>query len=49
MKYIDIFAGSGGLSEGFIRAGFDAIAHVEMNQDAIDTIKNQTFLLLFKE
>jgi DNA (cytosine-5)-methyltransferase 1 len=41
MKYIDIFAGSGGLSEGFIRAGFDAIAHVEMNQDAIDTIKTR--------
>jgi len=41
VKYIDIFAGSGGFSEGFFRAGFDAIAHVEMNQDAIDTIKTR--------
>lgn len=41
MKYIDIFAGSGGLSEGFIREGFDPVAHVEMNRDAINTIKTR--------
>jgi len=41
MKYIDIFAGAGGLSEGFVRAGFEAIAHVEMNQDAVNTIKTR--------
>jgi len=42
LKYIDLFAGAGGLSEGFIREGFKPIAHVEMNKDACDTIKTRT-------
>lgn len=42
LKYIDLFAGAGGLSEGFIRSGFSPVAHVEMNKDACDTIKTRT-------
>ena len=37
-NYIDLFAGAGGLSEGFIRQGFNPIAHVEMNKQACDTL-----------
>lgn len=41
-KYIDLFAGAGGLSEGFIRQGFEPIAHVEMKKEACDTLKTWT-------
>ncbi|NBG67027.1 DNA cytosine methyltransferase [Acidiluteibacter ferrifornacis] len=49
LNYIDLFAGAGGLSEGFIRAGFNPIAHVEMNKDACDTIKTRTSYHWLKE
>ena len=48
-NYIDLFAGAGGLSEGFMRAGFKSIAHVEMNKDACDTIKTRTAYHWLKE
>ena len=41
MKYIDLFAGAGGLSEGFIRQGFSPVAHIEMNNNAVDTLKTR--------
>lgn len=41
-NFIDLFAGAGGLSEGFINAGFKPIAHVEMNKEACDTLKTRT-------
>lgn len=39
--YIDLFAGTSALSEGFLRCGFLPVAHVEMNSDACLTIKTR--------
>ena len=37
---VDLFAGAGGLSEGFVQAGFMPIAHVEMDKDALELVKD---------
>lgn len=37
--FIDLFAGCGGLSEDFYREGFKALAHVEINHDACETLR----------
>lgn len=49
LNYIDLFAGAGGLSEGFIRAGFKPVAHVEMNKDACDTLRTRSVFHYLKE
>jgi len=41
MNYIDLFAGAGGLSEGFLREGFKPVAHVEMDKAACNTLKTR--------
>lgn len=41
LNFIDLFAGAGGLSEGFIQAGFEPIAHVEMEKSACNTLKTR--------
>ncbi|EGU70018.1 hypothetical protein HMPREF9959_1802 [Streptococcus mitis SK569] len=39
MKYIDLFAGTGGLSLGLYNAGLHGIFAVERNKDAFSTLK----------
>lgn len=39
--FIDLFAGCGGLSEGFYRLGFKALAHIEINHWACETLKKR--------
>ncbi len=49
LNYIDLFAGAGGLSEGFVREGFSPIAHVEYDKAACFTLKTRVAYHYLKE
>ena len=46
--FIDLFAGCGGLSEGFYRTGFKALAHVEINHWACETLRKRMLYYGYK-
>jgi DNA (cytosine-5)-methyltransferase 1 len=42
LNFIDLFAGCGGLSEGFLQTGhFHALAHVEWEMPMVSTLRNR--------
>ena len=41
LKFLNLFAGGGGLSEGFIQAGFEPVAHVESERSACFTLNTR--------
>ena len=49
LNYIDLFAGAGGLSEGFIQSGYRPVAHVEMNEYAAKTIETRIAYYYLKD
>ena len=49
LKFLDLFAGAGGLSEGFIRAGFEPVAHIESDQAACYTLRTRMAYHWLKE
>lgn len=48
-NFIDLFSGAGGLSEGFMQAGFNPIAHVEMNENASKTLETRSVFHALKK
>lgn len=41
INFVDLFAGCGGLSEGFYQEGYHALAHVEIDHAACETLKER--------
>ena len=48
LRFLDLFAGAGGLSEGFIQAGFKPVAHIESDKAACFYSANAYGLSLVK-
>lgn len=49
LHFIDLFAGAGGLSEGFLQSGFNPIAHVEMDVMACRTLETRSCYYYLKK
>lgn len=48
-NFIDLFAGAGGLSEGFMQCGFNPVAHVEKDVDAAKTLETRMVYYYLKK
>ncbi len=49
LTFLDLFAGAGGLSEGFIQSNFEPIAHVELDRSACFTLRTRMAYHWLKE
>lgn len=41
LTFVDLFAGCGGFSEGFYKAGYKALSHIEFDEHACETLKER--------
>jgi len=46
---IDLFAGAGGLTEGFIMGGINFVAHIEKDRDCCETLRTRLFYHFLRE
>jgi DNA (cytosine-5)-methyltransferase 1 len=49
MNFIDLFAGAGGLSEGFLNQGYNCVSHIEMMPDACHTLETREAFYYLKK